>query len=60
MRTDEWESFEVPLTGQWRSLGVALVDTKIYAVGGWNGDYMDTNQEYTAIFTVILPMLESR
>jgi len=60
VRTDEWESFEVPVSGQWRDLGVALVDTEIYAVGGWNGDYMDTNQAYTAMFTVILPLLESR
>jgi len=60
VRTDEWDTFEVPVSGQWRSLGLALVDTEIYAVGGWNGDYVDTNQEYTAIFTVILPMLESR
>jgi len=60
VRSDEWETFEVPMSGQWRSLGLAMVDTEIYAVGGWNGDYMDANQEYTAIFTVILPMLESR
>ncbi len=60
VRTDEWETFEVPVSGQWRSLGLAMVDTEIYAVGGWNGDYMDTNRRYTAIFTVILPMLESR
>lgn len=60
VRTDEWETFEVPMSGQWRSLGLALVDTEMYAVGGWNGDYMDANQEYTAIFTVVLPILESR
>jgi DNA-binding CsgD family transcriptional regulator len=60
VRSDEWETFEVPTSGQWRSLGLAMVDTEIYAVGGWNGDYMDANREYTAIFTVILPMLESR
>jgi DNA-binding CsgD family transcriptional regulator len=60
VRSDEWETFEVPTSGQWRGLGLALVDTEIYAVGGWNGGYMDANREYTAIFTVILPMLESR
>jgi DNA-binding CsgD family transcriptional regulator len=60
VRSDEWEAFEVPVSGQWRSLGLALVDTEIYAVGGWNGDYMDVNREYTAIFTVILPMYRSR
>jgi len=60
VRTDEWQSFEVPVSGQWRSFGLALVDTEMYAMGGWNGDYMDANREYKAIFTVVLPMLESR
>jgi DNA-binding CsgD family transcriptional regulator len=56
VRTDEWETFEVPVSGQWRSLGLAMVDTEIYAVGGWNGDYMEANQEYKAIYTIILPV----
>ena len=60
VRSDEWETFEVPVSGQWRSLGLAMVDTEIYAVGGWNGDYMDANQEYRATFTTLLPLLESR
>ena len=60
VRSDEWETFEVPVSGQWRSLGLAMVDTEIYAVGGWNGDYMNANREYTAIFTVILPMYRSQ
>jgi hypothetical protein len=60
VRTDEWETFEVPVSGQWRSLGLAMVDTEIYAIGGWNGDYMDVNQEYEAIFTVLVPMLGSQ
>ena len=59
VRTDEWETFDVPVSGQWRSLGLAMVDTEMYAVGGWNGDYMDANQEYKAIYTVVLPILES-
>jgi len=41
-------------------LGLAMVDTEIYAVGGWNGDYMDANQEYRAIFTGFLPIIGSQ
>jgi len=54
-RSSEWVPFEVPVSGQWRSLGLALLDTEIYAVGGWGGDYLDVNQEYKAIYTIIVP-----
>ena len=36
-KTDTWSSFETPYTSQWRNLGLAVIDTKIYAVGGWDG-----------------------
>jgi hypothetical protein len=44
--------------GQWRNLGVAALDTEIYAVGGWNGDYMGVNQAYRALFRIILPVMQ--
>jgi hypothetical protein len=42
--------------GQWRNLGVAVLGTEIYAVGGWNGDYMSVNAAYRALFRIILPL----
>jgi DNA-binding CsgD family transcriptional regulator len=56
VRSSEWVAFEVPVSGQWRSLGMTLLDTEIYAIGGWSGDYMDVNQEYKAIYTIIVPV----
>jgi DNA-binding CsgD family transcriptional regulator len=56
VRSGEWVAFEVPVSGQWRSVGLALLDTEIYAIGGWNGDYMDVNEEYKAIYTIIVPV----
>jgi DNA-binding CsgD family transcriptional regulator len=56
VRTGEWVAFEVPVSGQWRSLGLTLLDTEIYAMGGWSGDYMDVNEAYKAIYTIIVPV----
>jgi hypothetical protein len=56
VRSDEWMAFELPVSGQWRSLGLALLDTEIYAIGGWSGDYLDVNEEYKAIYTIIVPV----
>ena len=56
VRTGEWVDFDVPVSGQWRSLGLTLLDAEIYAMGGWSGDYMDSNQEYKAIYTIIVPV----
>ena len=55
VRTDSWQGFEAPVKGVWKNLGLALVDTKIYAIGGWDGDYMDINQAYQAIYVIMLP-----
>ena len=29
--------------------------TMIYAIGGWSGDYLSTNEQYQAIFRVHIP-----
>jgi hypothetical protein len=43
------------VSGQWRNLAVVAGDTGIYALGGWNGDFLDANYEYQALFTYYLP-----
>jgi DNA-binding CsgD family transcriptional regulator/N-acetylneuraminic acid mutarotase len=56
-RSDQWSTVEAPVSGQWRNLAVAASETRIYALGGWNGDFMDANHEYQALFTYYLPEL---
>jgi N-acetylneuraminic acid mutarotase len=42
---DSWETLE-PMPTARCSFGVAVVDGKIYAIGGWNGSYLNTNEMY--------------
>jgi DNA-binding CsgD family transcriptional regulator/N-acetylneuraminic acid mutarotase len=53
--SDRWSPVETPVFGQWRNLAVVASETRIYALGGWNGDFSDANQEYLALFTYYLP-----
>ncbi len=56
-----WASFETPVLGQWRTLGVASVElgqeSVVYAMGGWNGDYLSSNERYRPFFYVSLPSI---
>lgn len=54
---NRWATFETPLVGQWRSPGVAALGTSIYAVGGWNNDYLSMNQAYTS-FRLYIPVVQ--
>jgi len=42
---DSWTTLE-PMPTARSSFGVAVVDGKIYAIGGWNGSYLGTNEMY--------------
>jgi len=54
---DTWNVVETPLIGEWRSPGVAAFETTIYAIGGWNGDYLSLNQAYAALpFRIFIPV----
>ena len=55
-RSDTWFSFESPVVGQWRNLGLATIDVSLYALGGWNGVYLNTNEEYQALYRILLPL----
>lgn len=57
--SNTWTSFETPLAAQWRNLGLAVIDTKIYAIGGWNGaenEYLDSVVSYQVLFQLFLPI----
>jgi hypothetical protein len=59
---DSWTSLE-PMPTARSGLGVAVVDGKIYAIGGWNGDYLGTNEMYdpeTDTWTTKQPMPTAR
>lgn len=56
VRTGDWVAFDCPVSGPWQNLGLTLLDTEIYAMGGWSGDYLDVNHEYKAIYTIIVPV----
>lgn len=56
---DEWTTFEAPFSHQWRNMGLATIDTNIYAVGGWDGtdeQYMDSVVSYQFLFQIFLPV----
>ena len=56
---DAWSSFESPLTGRWRTLGVSPVTLRdgmyLYTIGGWNGKHLGVVQAYQATYQLFLP-----
>ncbi len=57
---DAWSTFESPLSGEWRSLGLAAIEgpqgSFLYAVGGWNGAYLNTVRAYQISFRAFIPV----
>ncbi len=57
--TDTWTTFDAPFSHQWRNMGLAATDTKIYAVGGWDGTeekFMDSTASHQFLFQFFLPV----
>jgi hypothetical protein len=54
---DSWTPIETPLIGEWRGSGIVTRETTIYAVGGWNNDYLSLNQSYEPLsFRIFIPV----
>jgi DNA-binding CsgD family transcriptional regulator len=54
--SDAWQPVETPLTGEWRSPGVAVLDQAIYAVGGWSAGFLSVNHLYEPFpFRIFIP-----
>ncbi len=57
--TDSWTRFDSPFSHAWRNMGAVALDTKIYAVGGWNNSderFMDTVVSYQFLHQLFLPI----
>lgn len=58
-RNDVWSTFESPLVGEWRTLGLSSVENRegtfLYAIGGWSGRYLGAVQSYQAFYRIYLP-----
>jgi DNA-binding CsgD family transcriptional regulator len=54
--TNTWSSIPSPVQGEWRLPGVAGQGALIYAVGGWSGDYLDSNEVFQSTFRAFLPL----
>ncbi len=56
---DAWSTFESPIIGEWRALGLSAATTGegafLYAIGGWNGRYLSTVQTYQAFYRIFIP-----
>lgn len=59
LQEDSWTRFASPASEPWRQGGVAVIDTRLYLIGGWNGDYLDKTQAYQALFRIFIPAVES-
>jgi DNA-binding CsgD family transcriptional regulator/N-acetylneuraminic acid mutarotase len=59
--TGVWSSFETPVMGQWRTVGVTAAlqgdEQVIYALGGWNGEYLSQAERYRPFFYISLPSI---
>jgi DNA-binding CsgD family transcriptional regulator len=59
-KNNVWSNFESPYVGEWRTLGLSIVEStrnvSLYAIGGWNGDYVGTVQSYPIRFNTYLPL----
>jgi DNA-binding CsgD family transcriptional regulator/N-acetylneuraminic acid mutarotase len=54
---DQWQKTEMPVTGDWSSLGLAAIGSRLYLVGGTlNGESVSQGYSFQAIYTVLIPL----
>lgn len=50
-----WQTFPSPMLQEWRNLGVVSANATLYAIGGWDGEYLGVNQAYRVLYRLYLP-----
>ncbi len=58
-KTNTWTDFTTPFATPWRDMGLAVVDTTLYAVGGWNDGeqkHMEAVVSYQFVYRLFLPV----
>jgi hypothetical protein len=56
---DEWQQFQVPDLRSWSRLGLASVETYLYAFGGLRESVPTTEHlAYQAIYTIVIPVVK--
>jgi hypothetical protein len=54
--TNSWSVVPSPFTGQWRGMGATHLGNDIYALGGWNGQYLSVLEKYSPFpFNIFVP-----
>jgi len=54
--SEAWRAIPTPFIGQWRGLGATAIDAEIFAVGGWNGQYLSVTEKYSPFpFKIFVP-----
>jgi DNA-binding CsgD family transcriptional regulator len=53
--TDQWTQFSTPVSGEWRNLALVSDDKMLYALGGWDGQYVGSLWMYRTMVTIFLP-----
>ncbi len=51
-----WVDITSPRVGEWRNLGLAAVDRDIFAVGGWDGEYLSEVYSYKTVYKIFIPL----
>ncbi len=52
----KWVDIASPRVGEWRNLGLAAVDRDIFALGGWDGGYLNEVYAYKTVYKIFIPL----
>jgi len=59
--SDSWHPIETPLTSEWRSPCIGVLEYSVYAVGGWHTGYLSLNQAYDVLrYRIFIPVSEAQ